>query len=203
MVYHSKASPTKDEPRLLETVIDISKPVLLSSQSIASFLSHNLASSQPKYVSISPKLPHTLLSFSDNPPSCPLTPDRIQIRDPSATKPYSQMQGQPVTIPTKPYRRLPTVCVTQQAVSTAPVAVREIHAQSMAPATDQLGTCIAAGVRISHGSRRTARPACRHCGRWTQPSENHSLPHTDPATAAIHSVSNRYACPIHNGVPHI
>ena len=66
------------------------------------------------------------------------------------------MQIQSVTIPTRSYRRIPTTCATQQAVSTAPVVVQEIHAPSMASASDQLDTYIEAGVRTLHGNRRTA-----------------------------------------------
>lgn len=169
--YHSKASPTKDEPRLLEnvtdmlleTVIDISKHVLLSSQSIASFLSSNLASSQPKRVFISPTLPHTLLSFSDNPPSCLLTPDCIQIHDSSATNPT---------------RRCKASLFQPQPSLTGHSLLRVYHNKRRAQRPLRSGRTTHSQwllVRISwiHVSRRVykhhCRPACRHCTRWTQP----------------------------------
>ena len=67
------------------------------------------------------------------------------------------MQVQLVTTPTRPYWNPPTTCVTQQAVSTAPVATPAIHAHPMATALEKADSRIeAAGVQTSHGNRRTA-----------------------------------------------
>lgn len=111
------------------------------------------------------------------------------------------MQVQSVTVLTRPYRRIPTTCVTQQAVNTAPVAVRGIHARSMATASDRLDICIEAGVRTSLGNRRTAVQDAETVRDRPNPRKlvNSTSDLANAMTAAVNSFSNLYACPPNNG----
>ena len=107
----------------------------------------------------------------------------------------------PVTTPTGPYRLNPMFRATQSVVCTAPVALLEIHAQPMGTVLVVLDFFIEAGVRTSPGSRRAAVHIVETVRNWPRPKKfidpNKDL--ADALTAAIHSFSNLYPCPLNNG----
>ena len=89
----------------------------------------------------------------------------------------------------------------QQTVWTVPVALLEIHALQMATVTVLLDFSTEAGVRTSPGNRRTAALIVETVRNWPRSKKHIDFYEdiADTTTAAIHSFSNLYPCPLQNG----